>query len=260
IALATSSTSSFDVSIACLAVLGDLASTWDASPPSLLNFARTHLAPERRDQAASALLGGFALTTLADADARTLIAELDLLSVEDPRLHALALQRADLGPMHRWLATALEDPWPEVQLAAMARIQAPCSPEILTTLATEARAESTALRKVERAAIRSLGRCGPSAVPPLGDLMSDTSLAPWKRADAAAQIARLDPRRVVDVAALMSDGDDALVVAILQALQSVDDPPTDLVRAACRLTAERPKIEADARRTLKAWGARDRCP
>ena len=258
IELAVAPETPFDVAVACLSVLA--APRRGSSPPGLLAFAREHLAPARRVETSSTIVGAFALAALRDDDTRALITEFDLLDAEEPRLYALALRRGALGSTGEWLADALDNPWPEVQLAAIERVGTPCDPEAVAVLARRADMVNDPAPTVERAAIRGLGRCGTDAVGRLADLMSKTALPPWKRADAASQVVRVAPERAFEVGEMMRGADDPLSSALLQSLQSLEAPSDELVESACRLASERKQLRAQARRTLKAWGAVERCP
>ncbi len=258
IELAVSADTPFDVAVACLSVLA--APPRGPSPPEFLAFARDHLSPARRADTSSTIFSAFALAALDDADARALIAEFDLLDTEEPRLYALALGRGSLDdPARAWLHDALDNPWPEVQLAAIGRIDAPCDPSVIAALLRTAERTDDPGPTVERAAIRSLGRCGADALKPLTALMSNPALPPWKRADAATQVILVAPERADDVAAMMRGPDDSVSLALLEALRSLRAPSDALVDSACHLRSEREQLKAPARRSLKAWGALRRC-
>jgi hypothetical protein len=204
-------------------------------------------------------LVSFALAALAEEDTTTLIEEFNLLRAQDPRLRALALRRGKLMSASPWLEEALDNPWPEVRLAALGRVAAPCEPATIATLAKEATGTEDANAAVERASIRALARCDSAGLGTLTDLMAQTGLPPWKRAEAAIQVLFVAPERAETIATMLRDSDDSVALALIEALRSIETPSDPLVASACHLSSERPPLQAAARRTLKAWRALSRC-
>ena len=172
---------------------------------SLERVAQAALSPEARGTQRGEVLAWLALGGLPEASAKPIIERHELASDGAPRLAALGFTWATLPADHVWLAPALENPWPQVRQAALARVQGPCSSSTTKFLGQRAHLagrHSEDDRAVARSTIQALGRC--SASDRLQRLLADEDLDLELRSEAARQLARL--------------GDDESIEAVGRAL------------------------------------------
>src|SRR5690606_15471204 len=90
--------------------------------PVLGRLVARHLAPERRADQRSEILGAIALTGLDPARAAALVERLQLTRAEAPRIASAAYGVAALPAGGAWLEDSQRHPWPEVRATALARI------------------------------------------------------------------------------------------------------------------------------------------
>ncbi len=247
----------FVVRVAALRVL--LARADDAAvQASLGRIAEQHLAPARRDQQASEILGALALRGLAEPTARALVDRLTLLRAEAPRIASVAYASAALAPDGAWLAASQAHPWPEVRSAALTRVAGPCAPPLVKKLgqiadATGKRGEAEAT--VAREAIAALGRCGGEAArTALTRLLADAEQDGDRRADAGRVLIKHHGRTGADAvaSALNRTGEPALAIRLVRALQRSEAPASPAVREALCGATEAVETAAAARQAIAA--------
>ncbi|MEM7159304.1 MAG: hypothetical protein AAF799_41080 [Myxococcota bacterium] len=188
--IAEDSEAPFTMRVTALRSLGNRESA--PAHEALVRVAETALAPESRETQRGEVLAWLALEGLPEASAKPLIERYELASDDAPRLAAIGFAWAPLPADHVWLAPALENPWPQVRQAALARVQGPCSSS--TTKFLEQRAHLAGRRSeddraVARSTIQALGRC--TASDRLQRLLNDEDLDLELRSEAARQLARL---------------------------------------------------------------------
>lgn len=257
VGLAEDEGAGFGVRVAAIRVLTARRSD-PAAQATLERLATHHLAPERRDQQRSEILGSLALAGVEPARARALVERLQLTRAAAPRTAAAAYAVAELPRGAAWLEESQKHPWPEVRSAALARVEAPCDAALVARL-RDALATASARREtdaaVAREAIVALGRCGgPEAHAALVALVGDAEQDLERRAEAARQVLRNgDPRGVDAVAAALRGTDDlAFAMRLVRALQRLEGPPTQAVRDALCAASGRGELASAARRTLDA--------
>lgn len=203
IALAEDDAAAFPVRVAALRALSGRGST-DAHD-ALQRVAERALAPEQRGTQRGELLAWLALQGLPAAKARALVEQHHLHADDAPRLAELGFEHAALPSDGSWLPTALDNPWPRVRQAALARVKGPCpssNEKLLEQRAHLAGRKSEDDRAVARSSIQALARCG--AGDRLERLLDDADLDMELRSEAARQLARR--------------GDDASIEAIARVL------------------------------------------
>lgn len=200
--------SPFALRVVALRALGERSSP--ATHDALARVATRALAPAQRGTQRGELLAWLSLSGLPAEKARPLVEQHHLVDHDAPRLAELGYAHAGLPPDGSWLPTALDNPWPQVRQAALARVDGPCAPaseKLLEQRAHLAGRKSEDDRAVARSAIQALGRCG--AGDRLEALLADADLDIELRSEAARQLARR--------------GDDASIAAIADALASSPD-------------------------------------
>lgn len=200
--------SPFAVRVVALRALGERSSP--AAHEALARVATRALAPEQRGTQRGELLAWLSLSGLPAAQARPLVEQHRLVDHDAPRLAELGYAHAGLAPDGSWLPSALDNPWPQVRQAALARVDGPCASgneKLLEQRAHLAGRKSEDDRAVARSAIQALGRCG--AGDRLEALLADADLDIELRSEAARQLARR--------------GDDASIAAIADALRQSPD-------------------------------------
>ncbi len=178
----------FPVRVASLRALAEFEST--EARAVLLEVATAALPTV--DSQRGELLAWLALSGLPAEQARPLVEQHRLIESDAPRLAVLGFEHATLPADHTWLRPALDNPWPQVRQAAMARIAGPCptaTEKLLEHKGHLAGRRSEDDRAVARSAIQALGRCGTS--PRLRSLLTDEDLDMELRAEAGRQLARL---------------------------------------------------------------------
>ncbi len=193
----------FAVRVASLRALTDL----DSSPAhrALEAVATDALAPPQRGTQRGELIAWLALRGMPPQLVRPLADAHDLTAADAPRLATVGFWNSSLAADQSWLAPALDNPWPQVRKAALARVQGPCvgsTVKLLEQRAHLAGRNPEEDRAVARSSIQALGRC--SAGSTLAGLLSDADLDLELRAESARQLARL--------------GDDASISAIAKVL------------------------------------------
>lgn len=186
--------SPFAVRVAALRALGGRSSP--AAHDVLAEVAAEAL--PQRDTQRGELLAWLSLSGLPPERARPLVEQHRLVEHGAPRLATLGFAHAQLPADHGWLPPALDNPWPQVRQAAMARVEGPCptsTAKLLEDKGHLAGRRSEDDRAVARSAIQALGRCGDG--PRLEDLLTDGDLDMELRAEAGRQLARLGDDRSI---------------------------------------------------------------
>lgn len=189
-ALARDDAGSFAVQISAVHALAALDTA--AAQRSLAAVADSALQPERLATQRGELLAWAALSGLPEPEVRARAQAHALSQSGAPRLAVLGMTFAPLSTDQAWLPAALDNPWPQVRKAALARVQGPCpsaSGRLLEQKAHLAGKKSEDDRAVARAAITALGRC--KASDRLATLLADEQLDVELRGEAARQLARL---------------------------------------------------------------------
>jgi hypothetical protein len=255
VALAEDVAAPFVVRVAALRLLGARASE-AAIRDALLRVAAANLAAAQRQRQAAEILGWLALRALPEADAGALIGRLDLLDAEAPRIASAAFAVAPLPADGGWLDPALEHPWPEVRQAALSRVAAPCTRDMirrLTTAVGDPAKGGEADEAVARAAIRALGRCGADAEAPLIKLLNRKTAEDLRRAEAAKQLLVIGgPRGDAAVAkALETLGDPSLVRRLVESAKAAEEPTQALLTALCQVSTDLPALRSSVADTLR---------
>lgn len=227
------------------------------SQDSLDRLVAAHLAPARRGEQASEILGALALAGLEPARAAARVDGLDLTRAESPRIAAAAWAAVKLPAGAAWLDASQQHAWPEVRAAALARVDAPCEQAILERLRGAVdlagpRNEPDAA--VSREAIAALGRCGGDAArTALTALVSDAAQGVERRAEAARQLVDRHGAAGSDAvaAALRGAEDPSVGLRLVRALQRAEAPATAPVRDALCAAAGQEQLAAAARRALR---------
>lgn len=218
---------------------------------ALTRLAAAHLPAAARGVQLSEVIAWLALTAVEPAHALPLVQQFKLDAADSPRLASLAYTLAPASPSPEWLDGALNNPWPEVRAAALARVESPCASERLRRLERHAGSgEKDAL--CVREAIRALGRCGgPAAFVALDHLLVDADLDAARRADAARELidhhGEKGTRRVADV--MVRTAELALQGRLVDLLQTA--PASDrVIEALCEIAGAEPPLRAAVSRTL----------
>lgn len=181
-----------------------------AAHAALQRVATDALSPAKRDTQQGELLAWLSLRGLPAAMARPLVEQHRLVAADAPRLAELGYAHAGLASDGSWLPSALDNPWPQVRQAALARVAGPCATtneKLLEQRAHLAGRKSEDDRAVARSAIQALGRCGAGGR--LEALLDDADLDIELRSEAARQLARR--------------GDDTSIAAIADVLTGSPD-------------------------------------
>ncbi|MCB9702735.1 MAG: hypothetical protein H6711_12640 [Myxococcales bacterium] len=257
IALAEADQSPFVVRVAAIRILAGHVDAAEIQG-ALLRLAATHLTPTARRVQASEILGWLALRALPPALVRELATTLDLRGDDSPRLAAAAYDVAALADDGAWLAEGLAHPWPEVQVAALARVAAPCPRDVVRRLAGVAAMPEkggTDDLLVAREAIRALGRCGagdPESA--LIKLLGNNRVEGQRRGEAARQLLVIGaPRGIAAVAkALETAGDPEVVRRLVDAVRAAGGaPPEPVIVGLCQVAVDLPALRAPVADTLR---------
>ncbi len=259
IELAEAAERPFVVRVAAIRILGERVDR-EVVRAALVRIAIAHLPGEVRGAQASELLAWLALEALPTDAAAELVGRFALHEAEAPRLAALAYARGELPADAGWLERALEHPWPEVRVAALGRVMAPCAGDRVRRLEREgSRADADAL--AAREAIRALGRCGSSAYAALDRLLVDADLESSRRADAGRQLVASHgirgAERVADVMARTIDL--GLRRRLLEVLREVEGPTPAIHASLCDAAIER-ELRAEVTQALRALFPDTPCP
>lgn len=202
---------------------------------------------------AAELLVTLALEALPEARARELVAPLELVRAEAPRLAALGYQLAPLTADHAWLDESQQHAWPEVRKAALDRIEGRCDKLVTRRLGEAAGPESKGGdidTRVGRAAVVALGRCSehdPGVFNLLGKLLDDGAVEASRRAEAARQLVLHDPEGPDRVAKALIDGGHAeLGRELASALAKTPEPSEAVADALCRAAQGNPMVAGTA--------------
>ncbi len=254
-------TTSFIVRVAAIRALREHGGT--ARDEALATLARHHLAVARRSAQASEILGWLALRSLAPGQARSIADELDLVRADAPRLAAVGYEVGSLGG--DWLEASRSHPWPQVRVAALGRVAAPCERDRIKSLAKTAGPVSRGGEehpRVARAAIVAIGRCAdPTAIEALAKLMVEDGIPYEQRAEAARQLVERGGSAGADLVArtLAATGVPVLAERLAGALARASEP-SDLVRQAlCITIRDVPNAAATARRSIDGLFPNQRC-
>lgn len=255
--LASDDDAPFALRVATLSVLegrGDIA--------QMQALARLHLAPERRSQQRSEVLATLALRALPGDAARGLVEQFKLRKARAPRLAEIAWRLAKVEAGAKWINQALTNPWPQVRIAALQRVQGPCDPAPRRTLAARAGPRSGGGdpdAAVARAAVEALGRCGD--LDALTDLLDETGIGFEQRGVVARSLIVNGgaPAMKTVAARLRPDLPPQLAERYADALGSgeASKAPDDVLAALCRTEAAVPTAAPSARRSRrKLFGER----
>ncbi|HEY8374845.1 MAG TPA: hypothetical protein VIK91_00095, partial [Nannocystis sp.] len=221
-----------------------------------------HLAPERRGDQRSEILGALALAGLDAPAAAERVARLQLTRAEAPRIAATAWSVAHVPKDSSWLDESQRHPWPEVRAAALDRVDGPCAPALLARLrdaTVTAGATHEPEPAVARAALAALGRCGgPEALAALQAVVADADQGVDRRAEAARQLVDRYGRPGADAvaAALRATSDLAVALRLVRALHRLDvtgpdSAPSSAVREALCAAASHQEIAATVHKVAR---------
>ncbi len=255
----------FVVRVAALRLLGAGAASTPAIQTKLAQLVTANLKAPRSGGQAAEILGWIALQTLPTAKASTLVAELDLLSADEPRIAAAAFAVAPLASDGAWLPAALSNPWPEVRRAALGRVQSPCSREVIRQLASiaappEKRGDTD--EGVAREALRALGRCASDDAESALIRALKTKIAePLRRSEAAKQILIIGGSRgdAAVAKAIETLGDPSLVRRLVEAARVSKQPTPALISALCQVSADFPALRSSVAETLRTIAPGSTC-
>ncbi|MCX4244643.1 hypothetical protein [Paraliomyxa miuraensis] len=251
--LAEDETTAFATRVAALRALSgrSVAAAHDA----LVRVATRALAPEQRGTQRGELLAWLALRGLPADQARPLIEQHRLQADDAPRLAELGFAHVTLPSDGSWLAPALDNPWPQVRQAALARVEGPCpssNEKLLEQRAHLAGRRSEDDRAVARSAVAALGRCG--AGDRLAGLLGDLDLDIELRAEAARQLARLgDDESIAAIASVLDAGTDrALARRLASALRHMPRATPAGDALLCEVATRSDEAGHAARESLRA--------
>ena len=255
----------FVVRVAALRLLAAGAASNATIREKLAQLVTANLKAPRSGGQAAEILGWIALQTLPTAEASILVAELDLLSADEPRIAAAAFAVAPLTSDGAWLPAALENPWPEVRRAALARVRAPCPQGVIRQLASiaappEKRGDLD--EGVAREALRALGRCASADAESALIRVLKTKIAePLRRSEAAKQILIIGEARgdAAVAKAIETLGDPSLVRRLVEAAQVSKQPTPALIRALCQVSADFPALRSSVAETLRTIAPGSTC-
>lgn len=235
-----------------------------------------HVAVAGRDDAslspqAREVVVALALERLARHDraqVATMVSDPAFLAAETPRWATLGLKFAELPPGGEWLARGIENPWPEVRRAALARVGSGCQQthvRTMSTLVDDGSSGTSSERAVARAALAALGRCETtSSQRALRVALRSPDQHIDLRAEAARQLVRLGgPTGVDHVArALRRRPGRRLERRLAAALRYAPAPTDTATRILCSRVGDRSEVSMEATQTLTVWYADgpDVCP
>lgn len=227
-----------------VAALRGLARLDDPASIGALGELAASLLTQKNTQAGE-ILARLALDPLPPAQLVPLVQRFELLQDPAPRLALVAHQVAPVETQPGWVEQTLEHPWPEVRRTGLDRIEGPCDRDVSRALReaagpTDKGGDSD--RVVARAAVRALGRCGPSAVKDLSKLLGDDRVDIEQRAEAARQLVRHGgPEGIDRVAEELRDyADRPLSRRLATALGYAPHPTPAATQALCA------ELDADA--------------
>lgn len=237
-----------------------------AAQASLEKIAAAHLAPERRAQQASEILGSAALAGLEPARAAALIDRLQLTGADAPRIAAAAWSSATLPAGAAWIDASQQHAWPEVRSAALGRVDRPCDRAVVGRLraATDlAGPRNEPDPAVAREAIAALGRCGGAeAQAALEAIVADKQQGVDRRAEAARQLVDRHGAVGADVvaAALRAEAEPGVALRLVRALQRLEGSASPAVREALCGAGDRDELAATARKVARDLFSDDEAP
>ncbi len=249
-ALAGDDASPFPVRVAALRALGGLEST--AAHGFLSEIAAQAL--EQRATQRGELLAWLALQGLPPEQAQPLVTKHRLVDEGSPRLATLGFAHAPLSSDQTWLPSALDNPWPQVRQAAMARVAGPCTSgteKLLEQKGHLAGRKSEDDRAVARSAIQALGRC--SAGPRLEKLIDDEDLDMELRSEAGRQLARLGDDRSIQAigGVLLRAPERGLARRLASALRHMPQPTAAGDELLCEVATRSDEAGHAARESLR---------
>lgn len=201
------------------------------------------------------ILAWLALQGLPADKARPVVEQHRLHAHDAPRLAELGFSHAPLPADGSWLPSALDNPWPQVRQAAMARVQGPCPPsneKLLEQRAHLAGRKSEDDRAVARSAVVALGRCG--AGDRLERLLEDADLDMELRSEAARQLARRgDDDSIAAIASVLGPHTDrAFARRLASALRHMPNPTPAGDALLCEVATRPDEAGHAARESLRA--------
>lgn len=240
-ALAADGAARFPTRVAAIRVLA-ARSEDPAARKALAETADTQLAPTNRTQQTSEILGWLALRALPAPEAKAIADRHQLLGASAPRLLAQAYRVASLPADDGWLKSSLDNPWPQVRVAAFARVPAGCSDG---TVRLVARAGGNPQDNGDpepvaaRAALAALGTCGTApATKALRSILGDAEAPEDRRAEAARQLVRKGQPSDADyVAGFLRDDESPGLRRALAAALGDATPSDPVVAGLCRAIA-----------------------
>jgi hypothetical protein len=250
--LAEDDATPFSVRVVAVRALGDRKAP--AAREALERVAVQALAPEHQGTQRGELLAWLALRGLPAAVARPLVEQHRLVAADAPRLAELGYAHAGLAADGSWLPAALDNPWPQVRQAALARVAGPCAPsseKLLEQRAHLAGRKSEDDRAVARSAIQALGRCGAGGR--LESLLEDGDLDIELRSEAARQLARRgDDASIAAIAGvLIKSTDRALARRLASALRHMPAPTAAGDALLCEVATRPDETGHAARESLR---------
>jgi hypothetical protein len=251
--LAEDDAAPFAVRVAAVRALSGRRST--AAHDALSRVAQRALTPAERATQRGELLAWLALKGLPGDKARPLVEQHGLVVADAPRLAELGYAHASLSPDGSWLPPALDNPWPQVRQAALARVVGPCAPtneKLLEQRAHLAGRKSEDDRAVARTAIQALGRCG--AGERLQALLEDGDLDVELRSEAARQLARRgDDASIEAIAGVLDRNPDrAFARRLASALRHMPEPTAAGDALLCEVATRADEAGHAARESLRA--------
>jgi len=188
--------------------------------------------------------------------AGTLVTEAALHESTAPRLATLGFAWGELPSDAAWLASALQNPWPEVRQAALERIVAPCPDGAVSRLAQRARdfAKPYEDRGAARSILAALGRCmTPAARRSLTRVLRDIDEDVDLRAEAARQLVRRGGPAGVDTVARMlrSSPGRRLERQLAVALRYASAPTRLSTHVLCVKSTSGTEVAVDAQTSLR---------
>jgi hypothetical protein len=220
-------------------------------------MARTQLHGERRRTQVGEILGWIALRSIDDAKAAALAQELALLDDDAPRLASAGWAVVRLPKGHAWLARGVANPWPQVRQAALERVEGPCDRSPVGALAKLGgpSSDGDADRRVARAAIVALGKCGgDTSMTALARLLDNSRADIELRAEAGRQLAKRGGTWGANklAGALTKESDARLARRLASALKFVKPVTPEVDRVLCDSVDEGNGVGAAAVTSLKA--------
>lgn len=252
----------FEVRVAAIDGLGRMA----IGELALRELVERQSAAALRGEQAAELLVTLALEAMPAALAREVVAPLELVRAEAPRLAALGYQLGPLAADHAWLDASQEHAWPEVRKAAIDRVAGSCDkPTVKRLYATAGPHSKGGDRdaRVGRAAVVALGRCAErdsDVFALLRKLLDEGGVEATQRAEAARQLVLHDPKGPDYVASALVDGAHGeLGRELAAALAKTPEPSEAVADALCRAAQGNPMVASTAQQSFEALFPGESC-